>query len=1026
MIVQEVRLENVKSYGSPAEVIRFSRGVNAICGHNGAGKSTVLEAIGFVLFQHLPYRQQDFVREGEASGTITVVVESRRDQRTYEVVRRIGKGSTQYVHDPDIGQKVAQGEADVRDWLHQHLRLDDEVDLRALFLDAVGPPQGTLTATFLESGQDRKSKFDRLLRVDEYQLAFQKLVALDKALDDEIHGIDIAMASLQSRVADRAQLESERAEVRDRQYALVTQLRRSIAEHVTLDREIEAFEIAERRWRDVQNSLGLAQERERSTVAELSRARAEYQQAADARDTRERTRDGHDRYRAAIERLRQLEADQAKRDQLLQGKHRAELAVEKLQGDLTRLAEAISRVEAAAHEIAELRKKIPDQEAAEKRLEAARGAKAEAEQLGKRATSLENQLTRARNDARRAERAVAEALAHHAIADELPARRANHEKLQNALGAANRAEGQLQTLRNTIQQNRQQVTALRRQLNGLDPRIEEIVAVEAQAATLADREANYRQIAAAQAAAAAHLRHARDTRGQVAGGLCPFLHEECRNLRPGVTLETHFDAEIERWIAEAKRLDGEAKAREKALQQASAAAARVATLPQLREQREQAALALEDNQNQLANAEKQLQAVSQLASRRTEVERAALAAGQLVKEAEGAAREISRLAELREGLNAAEDNCRSLESELTATRDRLDEVHPITMDLTAAVAALNALGSPRETAARLEVEAAKAGPLRDQQARKAAEHERAIRGVAEIDRQLAPYQDLDQRLTDLRQERDSCEADYRDFVEASVPAQALDERSRALADAEDKAAQAQAKIAEARRAVEDAGRAYDGPAHARAQERRAELDKAVGDAQARIDEAEREEQRIDAEIEKIHRIELELAAQRRQKDQIEEERQTAAALRQAIRAAGPEITRQLLARISRMASQINAEVLNESGIELDWTNTYEIVTRRHGETRGFAQLSGGEQMAAALAVRLAILRDLSNVRIAFLDEPTAHLDQERRSNLGDQVQRLKGFDQLVVISHDDTFDGLFGHVIRIGRENGRSRVLDQN
>jgi exonuclease SbcC len=81
-------------------------------------------------------------------------------------------------------------------------------------------------------------------------------------------------------------------------------------------------------------------------------------------------------------------------------------------------------------------------------------------------------------------------------------------------------------------------------------------------------------------------------------------------------------------------------------------------------------------------------------------------------------------------------------------------------------------------------------------------------------------------------------------------------------------------------------------------------------------------------------------------------------------------------------------------------------------------------MAAALAVRMAAMRHLSRIRFAFLDEPTAHLDEARRSNLGDQVQRLQGFDQLVVISHDDTFDGLFGHVVRIAREDGRSRVLD--
>ncbi|HUX88582.1 MAG TPA: ATP-binding protein, partial [Chloroflexota bacterium] len=68
MFIHEIRLENIKSYGSPAEVVRFERGVNAISGQNGAGKSTILEAIGCALFQYLPYKHQQFVREAETSG----------------------------------------------------------------------------------------------------------------------------------------------------------------------------------------------------------------------------------------------------------------------------------------------------------------------------------------------------------------------------------------------------------------------------------------------------------------------------------------------------------------------------------------------------------------------------------------------------------------------------------------------------------------------------------------------------------------------------------------------------------------------------------------------------------------------------------------------------------------------------------------------------------------------------------------------------------------------------------------------
>ncbi|MBK9156001.1 MAG: hypothetical protein IPM25_17620 [Chloracidobacterium sp.] len=69
-------------------------------------------------------------------------------------------------------------------------------------------------------------------------------------------------------------------------------------------------------------------------------------------------------------------------------------------------------------------------------------------------------------------------------------------------------------------------------------------------------------------------------------------------------------------------------------------------------------------------------------------------------------------------------------------------------------------------------------------------------------------------------------------------------------------------------------------------------------------------------------------------------------------------------------------------------------------------------MAAALAVRLAILKQLSDIRIAFFDEPTANMDAERRENLA-AVGQIRHFDQLFVISHDDTFEGYLDNEIRI-------------
>ena len=71
-------------------------------------------------------------------------------------------------------------------------------------------------------------------------------------------------------------------------------------------------------------------------------------------------------------------------------------------------------------------------------------------------------------------------------------------------------------------------------------------------------------------------------------------------------------------------------------------------------------------------------------------------------------------------------------------------------------------------------------------------------------------------------------------------------------------------------------------------------------------------------------------------------------------------------------------------------------------------------MAAALAVRLALLKELSDINIAFFDEPTTNMDEERRRNLALQLGRLRDFHQLFVISHDDSFEGFTDQQINLG------------
>jgi exonuclease SbcC len=148
--------------------------------------------------------------------------------------------------------------------------------------------------------------------------------------------------------------------------------------------------------------------------------------------------------------------------------------------------------------------------------------------------------------------------------------------------------------------------------------------------------------------------------------------------------------------------------------------------------------------------------------------------------------------------------------------------------------------------------------------------------------------------------------------------------------------------------------------------------------------------------------------------------------RETIKEAGPNILKAVLHAISREANRIFGEILGDRSSVLTWEQDYEIVLRRDGRERSFAQLSGGEQMTAALAVRLALLRGLSRLDMAFFDEPTQNMDGERRGNLAEQIRRVRGFEQLVVISHDDTFEQGLDSVIHLDKRNGETIVLEDD
>src|ERR1041384_4277449 len=164
MHITRIELENIKSHAQFS--CEFEPGTPAITGENGAGKTTLIEAVAWTLFDMLDYKKDEFVRRGEKKGVARVTFESGLDGREYVVYRDTLTGYN--VYDPKINRRICDKKEEVTKFLWQHLGVEDGTDLEALFRRAIGVPQGTFTAIFLETPSERKKAFDKLLKVEEY------------------------------------------------------------------------------------------------------------------------------------------------------------------------------------------------------------------------------------------------------------------------------------------------------------------------------------------------------------------------------------------------------------------------------------------------------------------------------------------------------------------------------------------------------------------------------------------------------------------------------------------------------------------------------------------------------------------------------------------------------------------------------------------------------------------------------------------------------------------------------------------
>ncbi len=899
MLILQVELENIKSYEQA--LVEFAPGVNAIVGHNGAGKSTLIEAIGFALFDSLTYKASDFLRAGARTGTVAVTFIGSMDERPYRVERRLGGSHLYVVYDVELQAKLCEGKVDVLAFVRRQLGADATVDLSRLFADAIGVPQGTLTAAFLQQPSQRKTIFDALLQVDEYRTAVEKLREPRTLLLERQQALAQESAVLAARLERLPQLESavwERTEELRSVEQTTADLRRRLESIQARKNELDALRAQVDKFSVERARQG---ERTKTMVAQAAEAERLVAEAEQARATVQANQQGHDRYAEAQHRRVELDQTLRQRHRLREERATADKLAALAQSELARLGEQIARITAAEQQVLALTPAVAQQAQLEQALAEAQKERARQQEVARR----------------------------------------------------------LEIEQKRLQQLEEQAQKLVRQLDQAETVQQEVQTLEQQIAALRERVTQYSGEQGTLQANATELKRQNEALESVQTAQCPVCEQP---LSP---------EHRERMLARnAKRLQE--------LRQAYAT---------LQTSTRQADAGLKEAVNQhkrLLDTQRTLPRADELQETQQRIAQALAA----VQESQAA----------QTALQSAEQRAAALGEELAQLQDPRQQ---------RAVAA-------QQAGERAAVEA-RGKQLAQQQAQ-------AAQQLATVDQALAALEGLDADMAAVERSLQEHQAAFQAVLSFRRQADALSERHKQRDELLTAQEQAQKALAEVEGQLASVSAKLDPGEYTGILSEDQMLRGEVGGMQARRSLLEQEQVRSQAEITALQAQQAELeeleAAQRKLRSQAD----ALEAVRSLLKQSGPYITQALIRQISSAATQIFGELMQDFSRLLCWNEDYGITLEVEGTTRQFLQLSGGEQMSAALAVRLALVREISNIDIAFFDEPTANLDGVRREALAHQVMHIKGFRQLFVISHDDTFEQITQNLVRVKR-HGSSSII---
>lgn len=320
MQILSVTLKNIKSHRDLE--LDFVKGINVLSGDNGAGKSTVFEAVGYALFgvdaRDFVGNIDRFITIGEKKGEIAVTF-AAGDGETYRVSRSVGAGSKwllakQLGRGFEVEDHAGAGETEAR--IRELLGLDSGRSLAEQYKLVIGPFQNEFLGPFvIRQPKKRQEAFDEILGIDAWRKTYKGTGAMLKAIKNRIEVLAVEIEGKLEQVAPLEEREKEMASLTAESEAGQKELAQKKTSLAEAEKRVSLLDEREKKANAAKAEIRVLENRLQGLEGRIREQGKRVAESEKALEILEKNRPGKEAFETAEARLKSLrEQEQRKKE----------------------------------------------------------------------------------------------------------------------------------------------------------------------------------------------------------------------------------------------------------------------------------------------------------------------------------------------------------------------------------------------------------------------------------------------------------------------------------------------------------------------------------------------------------------------------------------------------------------------------------------------------------------------------------------------------------------------------------------